>query len=221
MIAPLTLFPPAAGASDQYLAVSDGTEIGSSGKATDGASNQIDLVIPDTTTAVVTANGVGAMYGAVIKSLGSTLTSNYSATLEWVAGLNSSYVCVGILRATSAPTTMDDLEADSTFVQITRHASGNVSCFLKEEAQALASVATTSDNKSGSVRIQYSVGVSDAILRRAIYQHIADTNADNVDSTSIAAASGDWYLWIAWGTGATISGGDKTISVKLRAGFLQ
>ena len=221
---PTSLGPLSSGSSSGSTMVknaSDATEIGSSGDITDGADNVINLTLPDGTAAAVFSNGLSGLYGAAVWSLGGTLAGPLCAYLEWSTRQSSTVLCVGFLRASSAPTTLADLEADSVWLQLNTKSTGLMNPFHREEAETLIALHTSSANMADCSDVSYNVAVGPNSFEQRhhiIWNEDEDEQHDGSDSSVVSAASG-FYLFVAYGAGATVSGGDKTLSVKLKGGF--
>lgn len=221
---PTSLGPLSSGSSSGSTMVknaSDATEIGSSGDITDGADNVINLTLPDGTAAAVFGDGLSGLYGAAVWSLGGTLAGPLCAYLEWSTRQSSTVLCVGFLRASSAPTTLADLEADSVWLQLNTKSTGLMNPFHREEAETLVALHTSSANMADCSDVAYNVAVGPNSFEQRhhiIWNEDEDEQHDGSDSSVVSAASG-FYLFVAYGAGATVSGGDKTLSVKLKGGF--
>ena len=209
----------AAAATNQRL-IADGTAIANGGDLSDAGGDVINLTLPDGTAAAVVANGLSGLYGGIVWSLGDTLKGGLGSFVEWVTRQNSVIVCVGFMRASSAPSSLAELESSSGFLQMNIKADGTLNCFHKEEAQALNAITQNTDNLASAAAVVFQAAAGPLGFERR--QHVSwneanDQQKDNVDATQVLD-SGDWYLFLAYGAGTTISG-DTTIQLKLNAGF--
>ena len=202
------------------LSAADATEIGSSGSIADGSGNNIELTLPDGTAAAVTSNGLSGLYGAAYWDLGTSLKGGLSAFIEYNTRQNNTFTCVGFKRASSAPTSLSDLETDSVFLQINIRGTGKLNCFHKKEGDNLTIITTNSDDLASCKALIYQVAAGPLGFERrqhVSYNEAEDTQKDNASATQILD-TGRWYLFLAWGSSTTVSG-DTTMSFKLTGGF--
>jgi len=214
--------PAAAAAASPWLRTADSefTLLGAAGSITDGASDTLDLLLPDGTAAATFGDGISGLYSAAIWELGGTITGDLGLFLEWGTTQNGTVVVVGFLRASSAPSTLADLETDSVFLQVNINNTGKLNCFHKEEGQGLSAIHLNSDDLSSPDSVIFQAAAGPLGFERR--QHISwntshDTQKDNLDST-VVAGSGDWYLFVGFGAAATVSG-DTVINAKIKGGF--
>jgi len=114
-----------------------------------------------------------------------------------------------------------DLEADSVWLQLNTKSTGLMNPFHREEAETLIALHTSSANMADCSDVAYNVAVGPNSFEQRhhiIWNEDEDEQHDGSDSSVVSAASG-FYLFLAYGAGATVSGGDKTLSVKLKGGF--
>ena len=202
------------------LSAADATEIGSSGSIADGSGSNIELTLPDGTAAAVTANGLSGLYGGAYWNLGSTLKGGLSAFVEWSTRQSGTFTCIGFKRASSAPTSLADLETDSVWLQMNIKGTGQLNCFHKKEGDSLTIITTNSDNLASAAAVIYQVAAGPLGFERrqhVSYNEAEDTQKDNANATAVLD-TGNWYLFVAWGSSATVSG-DTTMSFKLTGGF--
>jgi hypothetical protein len=195
-----------------WRTVAAGTTIGS-GTVADGASNAIDLTLPDGTSAVVYANGLSAMLGGVWWDLGSDFYGGFSLILEWVTQQNDTEIAIGIARLASAPTALSDFETASMFCQVRTLSTGNTGTLLRKNAETLQT--STGGDKASAAGVSYQINATDDNLIRHHVAIDAATDYSTANSSTVAASSGNYYAFLLFGAGATVSG-DTTISLKLR-----
>lgn len=210
----------AASASDQYLDPASFSEIGSSGKIADGGSNVINLSIDNGQAAATTSQGLSGLIGAGLYDLGSTITGAVNLAIEITGSVNQSYLCVGVFRATSAPTTLQGIEdATAQYLQVKIGASGQVNTYLKSGTASLTS--GNAENKSSSTLLEYAVGMGASGFGPSMSRHEHDTtHTVRTSTTDVNTSSGNVYVFVAWGKSATAASAE-TLGVKIRGGMPQ
>jgi hypothetical protein len=209
------------GGGSEYLSFSNATEIGSSGKIADGASDSIELTIDSGQAAAVASSGLAGLIGAAVWNLGAVSTGNINSLVEWVSIINKTHVCVAVWRAASAPTSLADIKAANTrWLQVLTQGGGtNTSTYVKTNTNNLAT--SNRENLASSVSVSFTVATDADGYGRALSRHDSSgTSSVQSSSSAQAEASGDFYLALLWGKTATAAG-LETIKLKLQGEFLQ
>jgi len=226
MARPTVIFPGAStsggggGATSQYLKVSDGTELGSSGKFADGASDSIEMTIDSGQAAA--SGGIDGLIGAVYWDLGAVSNGNVNSLTEWVSGgrISASHVVVAIWRSASAPTSLADIDGASThFLQLFTSAAGKTSSYLKTGTASLST--SNFENYTDSVSASLTVATDGDGYGGSLTRHDGSgTSKTRTLTTAFAQASGNFYIALLFGKAATASG-TEVLKVKLQGEFLQ
>ena len=209
------------GSSDQYLAVADGTELTTSGKVTEGASNVISCRIDSGQAAAVTSNGLSGLVGGMYWNLGSTITGAVNLTFEWSGSIpDRVHFCICVWRNSSAPTTLQDIEnGDARWCQILTSNTNGVSTYLKTDGSNLAG--SVAENKTSSVSVSYAVLLDPQGWGGHQSRHYYTAANTTIRSSASAqgGTTGDVFVAIAFGKVNVSAGSDQDISFKLRGGM--
>jgi len=217
--------PPGAasgGGEDQVFTAASATELGSSGKVTTG-SNAAEIVLTiDSGQAAMASGPISGAIGAAYWDLGAEIKGPCCALLEWVQLVNQTSVFVVIFRATSAPTSLADIQGATAvrFLQARTGNTGGVSTFIQNNPAANVAT-TTNENKTGSQSVAYSVAVDDAGMGPHMSRHYytAAGATGRTNSTSTTANSGNLYIALLWGKTGASAGSQEQIKVKLSGGM--
>jgi len=198
--------------------VADGTEIGTSGKAGDDGTDTIALIIDSGQAAA--SGGLDGLIGAVYWDLGSTSQGNVNTLVEWVTRIAATHVVVAVWRATSAPTSLADIDAASAhWSQLYQSATNRSSTYLKTATQNLGT--TNQENFVTSVSSSLTVATDGDGYGGSLTRHDGSGNSQTRTlQTTFAQASGNFYIALLWGKSATASG-EQVIKLKLQGEMLQ
>ena len=227
MIRPSLVYPGATttgggggDASSQALNFGDGTELSdTSGKVSQGSTaDEIVMRLDD--GQVAGTGGIDGMVGGIVWDLGSDITGGVSLNLTWVAKQNITNVVIAVLRASSAPTSLADIDGNSStrFLQLRTTTSGGVSTYLNSGSGNLATVAN--ENKASSESVTFYVAVDSKGTGGMMSRHYYTASGVTVRSnnTTTSSTSGNIYVAMCFSAAATISG-DVDIKAKLRGGM--
>ena len=220
LIYPGTTTTGSGGSSSQALNYGDGTELSdTSGKVTQGATADTIVMRLDDGQ-VAGTGGIDGMVGGMVWDLGGSITGGVSLNLTWVAKQNITNVVIAVLRASSAPTSLADIDGNSStrFLQLRTTTSGGVSTYLNSGSGNLATVAN--ENKASSESVTFYVAVDSKGTGGMMSRHYYTASGVTVRSnnTTTSATSGNIYVAMCFSAAATISG-DVDIKVKLRGGM--
>lgn len=216
--------PPssAGGGEDQVLTAAAGTEIGSSGKVTTGSSAAEIILTIDSGQAAMASGPLSGAIGAVYWDQGSVVKGPCCARIEWVSKINLTNVFVVVFRATSAPTSLADIQNASAvrYLQARISSAGGVSTFIQNNPSANVA-STNNENKASSLSIAYSVAVDDAGMGPHMSRHYysATGTTGRTNATTTNAASGNIYIAVLWGKTGSSATGEELIKLKLSGGM--
>ena len=226
MIRPSLVYPGATttaaggGSSDQKLNFGDGTELSdTSGKVTQGSTaDEIVMRLDD--GQVAGTGGIDGMVGGIVWDLGSDITGGVSLNLTWVTKQDLTNVVVAVLRASSAPTSLADIDGNTStrFLQLRTSAASGVSTYLNSGSGNLATV--NNENKASSESVAFYVAIDSkgigGMVSRHYYTASGVTARSNTTNTSVS--SGNVYVALCFSAAGTVSG-DTDIKAKLRGGM--
>ena len=209
------------GGDDQKLNYSDGTELtDTSGKITQGTTAD-EIVMRIDSGQAAASGGVDGMVGGMIWDVGSTITGPACLEFDWVAMPSLINVCVVILRAASKPTSLADIDGNtsSRILQLRVSGAGGVSTFIKRGNANLAT--TNAENKSSSVSAAFQVGIDEKGIGGAISRHNFSSGTgtqirSDVNNTEIT--SGTVYVALLFSAAGT-AGSNLDIKARLRGGM--
>ena len=205
---------------DQKLRPVNGTEIGTSGKVTAGASDdEIVMRIDDDQAAGV--GGIDGMIGGIFWDLGSTIKGPVCVDFEWVQKVNLTNVVIVVMRRDSAPTSLADIDSASTrWLQIRTSNAGGVSTFLGLGTGNLGNV--NNENKATSVSIAFQVAIDEKGLGPSMCRHYftAQGTQGRTNGTTTNQATGKIYIAALFSkSGSAAQDGDADIKIKLAGGM--
>ena len=205
-------------ATSDYLRVADGTELGTSGKALDDGTETIALVIDSGQAAA--SGGLDGLIGAVYWDLGSVSNGNVNTLLEWVTRLPATHVVVAVWRATSAPTSLADIDsANACWSQLYQNATNRSNTYLKTASANLGT--TNTENFTTSASLSTTVATDGDGYGGSLIRHDGSgVSKSRALATAFTQASGSFYLALLWGKSATASG-EEVIKLKLQGEMLQ
>jgi len=207
------------GTSDQKLNYGDGTEIGSSGKVSQGSTPD-EIVMRIDSGQAAPSGGIDSMVGGMIWDIGDTITGPVCLEFDWVSKQSLTNVVIAILRADSEPTSLADIDGNTStrFLQLRVSAAGGVSTFVKRGNANLAT--TNNENKSSSVSAAFQVGIDEKGIGGAMSRHYYTASGTTIrsDVNSTDVSSGTVYVAMLFSTAGT-AGSDLDIKARLRGGM--
>ena len=186
------------------------------GTITDGGDGVLNLSIPMGAPLWISGGLDDALGGAYWVVDVDDLDASINLVLEWVSTVNQTMVTLGVHKAASPPTSLADLNtANSHFLQTTQSGAGGVSTYLKNASNNFSS--GPSENKSGSVQVNYTVGCSIAGYGGALCHHVHDNGTDYTgkEHATDYTATGNAYIVLTWTPWNALSLGN-TIQLKVR-----
>jgi len=167
------------------------------------------------------SGGVDGMIGGMVWDLGSDITGPICLQFTWVAKQNLTNVCVVVLRATSAPTSLADIDGNTStrILQLRTSNAGGVSTYIKRGNANLAT--TNSENKSSSTGATFQAAIDAKGIGGCVSRHHYTSGVNTTirtDANDTQVTSGNVYAAMLFSAAGTI-GSDLDIKAKLRGGM--
>jgi len=210
----------AGGGDDQKLNYGDGTEIETSGKVSQGSTAD-EIVMRIDSGQAAGSGGVDGMIGGMVWDLGSDITGPICLQFTWVSKQNLTNVCVVVLRAASAPTSLADIDGNTStrILQLRVSNAGGVSTYIKRGNANLAT--TNSENKSSSTGATFQAAIDAKGIGGCVSRHHYTSGVNTTirtDANDTQVTSGNIYAAMLFSAAGTISS-DLDIKAKLRGGM--
>ncbi len=166
------------------------------------------------------SGGIDSMVGGMIWDIGDTITGPACLEFDWVTKQNLTNVVIAILRADSKPTSLADIDGNTStrFLQLRVSNAGGVSTFVKRGNANLAT--TNNENKSSSVSAAFQVGIDEKGVGGAMSRHYYTASGTTIrsDVNPTEVSSGTVYVAMLFSTAGT-AGSDLDIKARLRGGM--
>ena len=209
------------GDDSQRLLYGDGTELSDTTNKISQGSTADEIVMRIDSGQAAGSGGVDGMIGGMVWDLGSDITGPICLQFTWVSKQNLTNVCVVVLRATSAPTSLADIDGNTStrILQLRTSNAGGVSTYIKRGNANLAT--TNSENKSSSTGATFQAAIDAKGIGGCVSRHHYTSGVNTTirtDANDTQVTSGNAYAAMLFSAAGTI-GSDLDIKAKLRGGM--